>query len=442
MRLYDRIKYLQDICTRLSYTSSLNEKKDIIDNIDNAVRDDFNFILEILDGQHPLGYTYIADYLVEHIKDADLDCTFKEYIDPLWEPSRHNDFTLSYIRYICNGVQLGGDFIARVVNRKLRLGIGKSLLDKRPTSPMLAKKFDEKTYKKLSNDAVYYVTEKLDGNRCIAMFVNGKWTFTSRNGKPMSVSFDMTGLPAKYVYDGEVLSKAQTKQSILITSIIRGDNVDAQANQQSFAMFSSTSGAINSKAISTDLVYNIFDIVTDVTYFERRQMLQELKVNSSNVRILPVLQCCTKSTLDHEVTHMLDDVTRLGGEGLMINIGTALYQQKRTDALLKVKGTQTMDMKVVDIEQGSGKYLFMTGALVCECTLDNGDKIVTKVGTGLSDEQRYRWAYHPEEILGKIVEVAYFSLSQNSSTQGTKIYSMRFPRLKAVRDDKTITSSF
>ena len=38
----------------------------------------------------------------------------------------------------------------------------------------------------------YYITEKLDGNRCIAEYNGDKWTFTSRNEKPLAVSFDLS----------------------------------------------------------------------------------------------------------------------------------------------------------------------------------------------------------------------------------------------------------
>ena len=59
---------------------------------------------------------------------------------------------------------------------------------------------------------------------------------------------------------------------------------------------------------------------------------------------------------------------------------------------------------------------------------------------GLSDEQRELWAMDPSLIVGKIIEVGYFSMSQNANLNGTKYYSLRFPRLKQVRYDKEVTS--
>ena len=126
----------------------------------------------------------------------------------------------------------------------------------------------------------------------------------------------------------------------------------------------------------------------------------------------------------------------------MINSGSGLYVPKRTDDLLKVKQVQTIDMRVVDTEFGSGKYELCVGYIYCEATLPNGSKISCKVGTGLSDEQRARWAMYPTDIIGKIVEIAYFSLSQSKNTYGTTQYSLRFPRLKKVRTDKNETSPY
>jgi ATP-dependent DNA ligase len=84
----------------------------------------------------------------------------------------------------------------------------------------------------------------------------------------------------------------------------------------------------------------------------------------------------------------------------------------------------------------------MVGALKAQCITDDGKIIACDIGTGLSDEQRLAWAVDPSKIIGKIVEVAYFSLSQTSAQKGSNVYSLRFPRLKSVRKDKVETSEY
>ena len=434
----ERIDYLEYICNDLQDTTSLNEKRDIVNSIIPECKDDFNYILEILANKYPLGYTY-DPHRVLPSRYCTTNLTLREYLKPLWEPKKQADLSVTTCINAMRKVDINPYFIASIVNRTLRLGIGKSLLDKSDTSPMLAKKFEGTlTFDPLG----YYITEKLDGNRCIAKFVNGKWTFWSRNGKPMNVDFDMRNFNPDFVYDGEVMTRQQTDRSRkLWEDVCFPRSSISSENKISTEYFRAASGLINQHTLNKDLVYNIFDIAdTSASYNERRQFLDTI-IDGKNTRIVPILQKCNKNDTE-SITKLLDFVTSQGAEGLMINTASAKYEHKRTNSLLKYKQVQTMDMKVIDWEYGVGKYECMVGNLVCEIVTKDGKYITCKVGSGLTDEQRLEWALKPDLILGKIVEVAYFSVSQNATTDGTMTYSLRFPRIKSVRKDKIITSEY
>lgn len=431
MTIGQRFEMFDKIIKDLQSTNSRIEKEQIIKAIPSELKEDFQYILEILAGKHKLGYTYRMTR-AELGADMYYEMTFKEYIQPLFEPKKSNNFTDLNIILAMNHCQYRQDLIASIVNRTLRLGIGPSRLPKDGLAPMLAKKFEDIKLK----DDVYYITEKLDGNRCIARYDGSKWLFTSRNGKSLKVNIDMGDLPTDVVYDGELLSSQQTYDSnSAYLSIINGEKIKPYRGQ-----FNRTSGVINSKYENKDLVYNIFDVMTDDSYSMRRQYLDSI-INrvSPETRILPVL---AKINCNYENTigRMLDEMTEAGAEGLMLNNGAALYQHKRTNDLIKVKNTYTIDMFVKDWEYGQGKYDGMVGALQCVAITEDGKHIEASIGAGLSDEQRMLWADDPALIIGKIVEVSYFSMSQSSGTYGTKLYSLRFPRLKRVRYDKEITS--
>lgn len=429
MKLEQRFEMFDKIIEDLQSTSSRIEKEQIIKAIPAELKEDFQYILEILAGKHKLGYTYRMTR-AELGADMYYEMTFKEYIQPLFEPMKSNNFTDLNTILAMNHCQYRQDLIASIVNRTLRLGIGPSQLPKDGLAPMLAKKFEDIKLR----DEVYYVTEKLDGNRCIARYNGSKWIFTSRNGKPLKVDIDMGDLPTDVVYDGELLSPQQTYDSErMYDATIHGTIVPTYGGQ-----FNSTSGLINSKAKNKQLVYNIFDVMTDDAYYLRRQYLNSLQCTSKETRILPVL-ARINCNYDNIIANMLDAVTSAGAEGLMLNLAHANYQHKRTADLLKVKNTYTVDMLVKDWEYGNGKYDGMLGALCCEAISD-GKRIEAKVGTGITDEQRQLWADDPALIIGKIVEVSYFSMSQSSGTYGTKLYSLRFPRLKRIRTDKGVTS--
>lgn len=423
MKLSERVALLNDCLFDIELTTSLVEKRAIADSIEDELRDDFNCILEVLNGQHPLGYTY--DARQDKTDDTIENLTFRELIKWLEIPRTTGNLSYSNIATYVDATYRWKDFIAPIVNRQLRIGIGASLLNKQDSSPMLAKKFE---YNAKFSSCGYYITEKLDGNRCITYFDGKQWVHRSRSGKKMYVEIDMSGMPEQYIYDGELLSPEQVELS---------DAIYYNLDVSSGVSFNKTSGLINSHTTNKSLIYNIFDIIdTTKTYARRRQALDFLTSGSKQVRILPVLRIVHDiADLGSIADQYLDHVTSLGGEGIMINLGDRCYTQKRSDALLKYKKVQTMDMLVYDTYAGEGKYLGQCGGI--RCSLQTEDKrILVDVGSGLSDEQRLEWAIHPDRIIGKLVEIAYFSLSQNKTTEGTTLYSLRFPRLKSIRADK------
>lgn len=439
MSLRNRLSYLQYLCESLQDTDSLVIKRQIVNEIPVEYKDDFNFILEILAGKHKLGYTYNKTETIDIMPAEYAEYTIRQYLQPLWRPILTGDLSHNSInaaQYCCRWET---ELIASIVNRTLRLGIGNSLLDKSELAPMLAKKYEGNN---ISDTEGIYVTEKLDGNRCIASYDGIKWNFTSRNGKPMYVDFDMSNLPTEFVYDGEVLSIEQTNKSKQLANAIITGHKDV-LNTTSTVDFQSTSGMINRHSKDKKLVYNIFDIIVDRVNYKTRRVILDTLTSTDDVRILPLLARYEYHTSDthSKLCDLLDDVTSSGAEGLMINSGSGFYEHKRCNDLLKFKKFQTMDMRVIDWEYGTGKYEYCVGYLICEAFLDNGKIVHCKVGTGLTDEQRQQWT-QAGTIIGKIVEVAYFSVSQSMSATGTKTYSLRFPRLKSVRNDKIETSQY
>lgn len=414
---------LYDLFTDLEMTPGLNDKKDLIDSYlkSEAIPEaDFKYCIEVLNGQHKLGYTlHTREWGPQYQHDLP-NISIEEYCKPLFELESKDEVSIYKIEQQYKDTLW---FLAPLFSGYWKLGIGPSLLEKKDTAPMLAKKFDPD---RLPDDDVYYVTQKLDGNRCVAKYNTqlNKWEFISRSGKPLKVDFNMGNLDINYIYDGEILSREQIYNP-------------SQGN------FNSLSGIVNSKyGDKNSLVYTIFDIVIDkISYGERRKTLDYIAKSlvSSNVQILPVLATRNKKELLNEIQDLLSSITSKGGEGVMINLGSRYYQHKRTDALLKVKEVYTMDMKVYDLEYGTGKYEGAVGAL--KCMLVDGDNIyLCSVGSGLSDMQRFRWINHSDEIIGKIVEVAYFSVSQDRNARGGNIWSLRFPRFIKIRDDKNDTS--
>lgn len=433
MTLTTRIDTLYTTFNMLEQTSSLIDKRKIVDNINPIVKDDFDFCIEVLAGKHKLGYTM---YNVTNMPEISEDSTIRQAYEILLTPLRERNLSVQNISKYVRKLGYHSLFFTALANREWRLGIGNSLLTKTSTSPMLAKKFEERF---IVNKNIT-VTEKLDGNRCIAYYdkEEQKWKFISRSGKPLRVNFNMEGLNVDYIYDGEILSKNQVKMSEEIYDAVFNK---IRSNGEHINEFNKTSGIINSNYSDKDLVYNIFDICNDPhSYYLRRFELtvEFVKMRSDNVRLLPVLIANTTDTSKFMDTlyETLDIVTSYGGEGLMLNDADAAYEHKRTSSLLKLKPSYTMDLIVDSIEYGKGKYEGQIGALHCGAKV--GNRIIkVDVGAGLSDEQRFAWAIDPSRIVNKVVEVAY---SEISNSKSSPTCSLRFPRLKRVRDDKSTPS--
>lgn len=440
--LDERITAFEILFENLQSTNSRLEKEQTVNIFTRAypeLVDDWTFILETLDGKHPIGWTFTprfrsVDTVREQMPYVKAS-TIKDLIK-ICLSAKDKTFATTYD--IEKTIGIYGEFLAPIVNRTLRLGIGKSLLSKSDISPMLAKKYEGGL---LTSE--YVVTEKLDGNRCIAAYnkTSQHWEFYSRSGKFLKVDFDMAGFDTDYIYDGEVMSDVQTKlsmsryQHIITNTDFEHDTKDAQL------LFNQTSGLINrGGANKKGLVYNIFDIVSSAPYYERRNALAEAcDFIYPDVNILPALYVGNDRKI---VNDLLGKITQMGGEGIMLNNVHRGYEHKRSDALLKYKQVQFMDMRVENVYLGTGKYEGQIGGLSCEIMTEDGRHIECDVGTGLSDMQRLQWAIDPQKIIGKIVQIGYHELTQAEYNIGTNHYSLRFPRLIKVRNDKNDTSEF
>lgn len=440
MNLNERVKFFDNLFELLQSTSSRSQKEFIIQQElkgkDLSIHEDWKYILEVLDNRHPIGFTFIAEPNdAMTLMRANDTHTIRELIEPLTKLADHTQNRISIAQFCLGDF---GCFIEPIVNRTLRLGIGKSLLSKTNITPMLAKKYEPTGI--LHQDMA--VTEKLDGNRCIAAWDGEKWNFTSRSGKPMKVNFDMTGMPTEFIYDGEVMSIEQTILSIKRTQkVFSNDEIDYVSTEDAQLMFNQTSGLINRKGPKVGLIYNVFDIISDLKYIDRRDRLEwvEKEKQTDEVRILPLLY---EGTDVNVIDRLLDRMVRHGGEGIMLNVYNRGYEHKRSDALLKYKQVKTMDMRVTGIAPGAGKYEGQVGALKCYMRTDDGKEVICEVGTGLSDAQREEWSVNEDEIVGKIVKVGFHELTQNREYIGTNVYSLRFPRLISVRRDKNETSEY
>tara|TARA_R110002020_G_scaffold36419_7_gene109517 strand:+ start:441 stop:1325 length:885 start_codon:yes stop_codon:yes gene_type:complete len=114
-----------------------------------------------------------------------------------------------------------------------------------------------------------------------------------------------------------------------------------------------------------------------------------------------------------------------GGEGVILKRADSLYSSgKRNADLMKIKEEITLDLLVIGVDEGEGKYQGTTGALIVRDKAGNRHHV-----SGMTDEQRDLWWNSQLDIVGSVVEVKAMKVNADGS--------LREPRFKAIRHDKT-----
>lgn len=106
--------------------------------------------------------------------------------------------------------------------------------------------------------------------------------------------------------------------------------------------------------------------------------------------------------------YFLDVVFKRKLEGLVLKKSDENYEFRRSKFWCKVKDWFSADLKVIGVEEGTGKYEGMLGALIVDF---NG--VSVRVGSGYSDTQRVSFFRDPPVI----VEVEYKTVTKDGSMQ-------------------------
>lgn len=217
------------------------------------------------------------------------------------------------------------------------------------------------------------LTRKLDGVRCI---FDGR-TWTSRTGKPL-YALPLDVLPGEYEYFSN-----NWNESVSHVRTRKAEGCHSKAN-----------------------LYRITPAATHLNLaVDARLIITELGVIG-------------QSLSPTEINKALNREIARGGEGF---VWWSIHRDELWYPTYKIKRDETLDLEIIDVIEGQGKFVGTLGAIVTE----RGH-----VGTGYTvDDRNELWGLHKVGgLIGSTVEVKCMEL--------TKDGKLRMPRFVRLRLDK------
>jgi DNA ligase-1 len=268
---------------------------------------------------------------------------------------------------------------------------------------------------------------KLDGVRVITVIQGNKVEMFSRNGKQFhnfghiiaEIQEVLKEYPVPYplVLDGEVMS---ANFQDLMKQVHRKDNV--AANDAVLHLFD-TIPLGNFKNGKWDKPQSFRSAITKAWVEEHKDVLKHVQaLEWEDVDL---------DTPEGEKRFVeLNKAAVDGGyEGVMIKDVDAPYECKRTHAWLKAKPFIEITLKVVAVEEGTGRNEGRLGAIIVEGE-DDGYNYRLNCGSGFTDAQRDEYWTERDSLVGQLVEIR---ADARTKSQDSETYSLRFPRFKTFR---------
>jgi ATP-dependent DNA ligase len=323
--------------------------------------------------------------------------------------------------------------LERIIQKDLRAGFSASTSNKvwmglvHEYPVMLCSPFEQKLVDKIKWPAT--VQLKMDGMRFNAIVRDGKCEFRSRNGKEIQLLgnleqdfIDMAGV-VDCVFDGELLVMEGDK----ILDRQTGNGILNKANKGTI----SKADAAKVRATVWDIIpYVLFEAGYCATpYSQRIDTLANLLATHEPEKVYLV----QKTTVENieEANVIFERYLSMGQEGIILKDLSGVWEDKRSKTQIKFKGELECDLRIVGIEEGTGKYAGMLGAILCE----SADGVIkVRVGSGFSDEQRKNLG---ENIVDKIAAIKYNTRIKNKAGEE----SLFLPIILEIRDDKEVADS-
>lgn len=312
-----------------------------------------------------------------------------------------------------------------------------------PIKVMLASPEETAEYiwQRMAAESVW-VEDKYDGIRAQVHRADGRVEIYTRDLKAIGAQFPeilraVSALNADVILEGEIIAYAEGKKLTffdLQKRLGRRDQAD---------LFMPSD--ISVRYVVFDLLWMNGESLLDRPLNERRQVLQTLSMPEGMALIT-----VEKAVSAEEIEALFMAARRRGNEGLIIKESSSAYTPgRRGKSWLKLKKAfATLDVVVVEAEQGHGKRAHVLSDYTFAVRDEAGAlRVIGKAYSGLTDSEIEELTEHftantLEEkgrvrsvVPDTVLEIAFDSI-QASSRHDSGL-SLRFPRIKAIRRDKS-----
>lgn len=354
------------------------------------------------------------------------------------------DEDVAWIKYlgmnICSGIDEMATFRA-LVCKNFPMGLQEGIVNK--AFPGLIPTFDvmlANSYTKLNEKQVakifekgtreFNVTTKMDGFRCVIIKENGNVKLVSRQGK---------------LYEGCVDIEKAVKELPQDNFVMDSEIIISNRKQvPSTLQYKATSNIVTLKDQEKHgVTCNVFDILTIeewnnkecVTPYSQRRLGLEAILNeyadndNGPLYLVPLLYVGTDI---NEALKLHTAAKANEEEGVMIRFSDSMYEFKRSNDLLKLKVFADMDVYIRGYEEGTNANKGRLGAFICDVEHPEFGHLEMHVGGGYSEKERIEYWEHKDELIGRVMEITYFEVTESKST-GVK--SVRFPVHKCIKPE-------
>jgi hypothetical protein len=422
---------IYDILHKLNSTTKRNEKIQILsDNKDNELLKTIFFYA--LNPYYSYNIKKIPKYLPSSEKFSLTDFIF--FLDRLRNREVTGNAAIDELTFYLSNMNINDSSIAvNILSKDLRCGTSTATVNAVwdnliPTYPcLLAEPYSKKLVDKhITFPAISQL--KSDGVRVNIFVSNTGVVLKSRSGRDIDVLgmfdhlVDYIENNQSIVLDGELLVTDKDNNILprkigngIINKAIKGTIKESEAK--------------NIVASIWDIIpqHSFFSGTHPVPYIHRFDEVSKfIERNPPKLYLIPTVVVDSIEEAQEHFSSMLSN----GEEGTMLKDINHIWEDKRSNKILKMKSELECEMQVTDWVQGTGKYEGLLGNIVCR---DKSGKVIVSVGSGFSDNQRT--TIKPDDIVGQIVTIRYNEIIKSADKETMSLFLPRFVDLRLDKDE-------